>query len=72
MRNKQIDSKYTDIDFLIERILHDTKLIIHDLTTDDINELRNDLEWVYWKFKYTNRYKSVTNKNTKCDMRGVG
>ena len=46
--------EYLNKTFHIERILYDAKLIIHDLTTDDINELKNDLEWVYWKFKYTN------------------
>ena len=33
--------------FHIETILHDVKLIIHDLTEDEINELRNDLIWLY-------------------------
>jgi hypothetical protein len=33
----------------IECILHDVKSIMHDLTTDDINELRNDLAWLYWE-----------------------
>ena len=46
--------EYLNETLYIECILYDVKSIMHDLITDDINELKNDLTWLYWKFKYTN------------------